>query len=253
MADATEGLPDADELLGRGGGPGCQLTVLGPVQDRPGGGNADRSGEEGLAGQIVHDRHLVGVRHVVAPTLAEHVGPQRAVGDEGGDVEHPAHPLDLVEVLGEALPVPGHAFVEGRAGDVLDSLHELDQPLPLGRPGRGEADAAVAHHNGGDAVPARRRDLGIPGDLPVVVGVDVDPTGGDQASVGVDLPPTGTEVAPHLGDAITVDGDVDPLASLGPGAVDQVAVADDEVVHRGSPVRSQDTGERSAERCRHEV
>ena len=78
-----------------------------------------------------HDRHLVGGGDVVAPALAEDVGAQRAVGEEGGDVEHAVHALDLVEVLGEGLPVPRHALVQGGAGDVLDALHELDQPVAV--------------------------------------------------------------------------------------------------------------------------
>ena len=44
--------------------------------------------------------------------------------------------------------------MQGRAGDVLDALHQLDQPVVLVRLHRGEADAAVAHDGGGDAVPA---------------------------------------------------------------------------------------------------
>ena len=77
--------------------------------------------------------------------------------------------------------------VSAAPGDVLDALHQLDQPLvPVGR-GRGEADAAVAHHDRGDAVPRRRREPRVPRDLGVVVGVDVDPARGDQQPVGVDV------------------------------------------------------------------
>ena len=62
------------------------------------------------------------------------------------------------------------------ARDVLDALHQLDEEvMPIG-PDGGESDATVAHDDGRDAVPARRRDLGIPRDLAVVVRVDVDPT-----------------------------------------------------------------------------
>jgi hypothetical protein len=52
---------------------------------------------------------------------------------------------------------------------------------------RREADAAVAHDDGGDAVPRRGRHLGIPGRLAVVVRVDVDEARRDDVARGVDL------------------------------------------------------------------
>ena len=39
-----------------------------------------------------------------------------------------AAPLERVEVLGKALPLPLDALVQRGARDVLDALHELDQP-----------------------------------------------------------------------------------------------------------------------------
>ena len=60
------------------------------------------------------------------------------------------------------------------AGDVLHALHQADEPLVAIRGHRREADAAVAHHDGGDAVPAARRELLVPRGLAVVVRVDVD-------------------------------------------------------------------------------
>ena len=69
---------------------------------------------------------------------------------------------------------------ERGAGDVFDALHQPDQPLVLvGRGGR-EPDTAVAHHDRGDAVPARRREQRIPGDLAVEVRVHVDEPGRDD-------------------------------------------------------------------------
>ena len=71
--------------------------------------------------------------------------------------------------------------VMAEPGDVLHALHQLDEPLVAVGGRRREADAAVAHHHGGDAVPRARRDPRVPGDLGVVVGVDVDPPGRDAA------------------------------------------------------------------------
>src|SRR4051794_41656578 len=107
--------------------------------------------------------------------VAQYVCAQSSVRDLGGDVEHAGCGIDGVEVLGEGLPLPVDAFVQGGAGDVLHALHQLDQERVAVGPRRREADSAVAHHHGGDAVPAGGADLRVPRDLAVVVGVDVDP------------------------------------------------------------------------------
>ena len=86
----------------------------------------------------------------------------------------------------ERLPLPRDAFVQRGAGDVLDALHQADQPVVLVGPHRREADAAVAHHDRRHAVLARRREQRVPGDLAVVVRVDVDEAGRDEEPVGVD-------------------------------------------------------------------
>ena len=137
---------------------------------------------------VGHRREVVGRRRARArAALAHHVGAHRAVRHLRADVDR-ARPLgERVEVLGERLPAPVDALAQRGAGDVLDALHQLDQPLLAAGVHRREADAAVAHHDRGDAVPARRRELRVPGGLAVVVRVHVDEAGRDQQAVGVDL------------------------------------------------------------------
>jgi hypothetical protein len=94
--------------------------------------------------------------------------------------------FDHVEVLGVALPAPGHALGEGRAGNVLDALHQADQPILFTRPYRGEANSAVACDHSGDPVPAGRFQQAVPADLTVVVRVDVDEAGRDDLPGRVD-------------------------------------------------------------------
>ena len=77
------------------------------------------------------------------------------------------------------------------------------------RPHRREADAAVAHHQRRHAVPARRRQHRVPGDLPVVVRVHVDPAGRDQEILRVDLaPPALPTPSPTAAIDAAVDRDV---------------------------------------------
>ncbi len=128
--------------------------------------------------------------------------------------------VEGVEVLGEGLPPPFDAFGQRRARDVLDPLHQPDQPVVSVGPGRGEPDAAVAGDDGGDPVPAARGQHLVPGGLAVVVGVDVDPARGDQQPVGVDGP--GRRLAgggADAGDRAPVDGDVGGAGRCA-GAVD---------------------------------
>ena len=81
------------------------------------------------------------------PSLAHHVEPYGPVRDLGGDIDRVASLVEQVEVLAEGLPSsPGHAHAEGRTGDVLDSLHQVDQRVVVSRPDGGEADTAVPHH-----------------------------------------------------------------------------------------------------------
>ena len=53
-------------------------------------------------------------------------------------------------------------------------------------PGRGDAEAAVAGDDGRDAVPGRRREVGIPQHLRVVVRVRIDEAGRQHQTVEVD-------------------------------------------------------------------
>src|SRR5205085_7421698 len=131
---------------------------------------------------------------------------------------------------------PLEALVHDRSGNVLDAFHQLDELLTVpGLAGR-EADAAVAHHSRGDAVPGRRRRVRVPGRLAVIVGVNVDEAGRHDAAFGVDLLGTSARDLADNSDAPVPDGDIG-LARCGPRAVDHRAVADDEAIlldHGGS-------------------
>src|SRR6185437_5878056 len=115
-----------------------------------------------------------------------------------------------------------------------DSLHQADEPVAAVGRGRREADPAVAHDHGGDAVPDRRREQRVPGDLPVVVGVDVDEAGRDREAGGVELLATGLVDGAHHGEAPVVDGDVAGRRTT-TAAVDHGSVPDHQIVHGRPP------------------
>ena len=65
-------------------------------------------------------------------------------------------------------------------GDGLGADHGQHRALAEVGLDRGEAEAAVAQHHRGDAVPAGDRAVRVPADLGVVVGVQVDEAGRDD-------------------------------------------------------------------------
>ena len=133
-------------------------------------------------------RDLVGGRpaRCAAPRSPIAYAAHRAVRHLHADVDAERRGVERVEVLGERLPAPVHALGERGAGDVLDALHQLDEPLLVTGAHRREPDAAVAGDDGGDAVTRRRLEQRVPGGLAVVVRVDVDEPGRDEQPGGVD-------------------------------------------------------------------
>ena len=73
---------------------------------------------------------------------------------------------------------------------------------------RGEADAAIAEQDGGDAMPGGRREHRVPGRLAIVMGVDIDPAGGDKLAVGLDVPLGRPGLAADLREPVAIDRDV---------------------------------------------
>ncbi len=159
------------------------------------------------------------------------------MGNLGSHVDGELALSDHVQVLAEGFPAPGDALGQGRAGDVLDALHQGDQPLLLAGPHRCESDATVARHHGRDAVIAGRFEHGVPAHLSVVVGMDVDESGGHDSAGGIDGfgRVTGqcgvVRTAPmYLDDLAVLDRDVggEPVRT---GAVDDSAAGDFQIEH----------------------
>ena len=192
---------------------------------------AERPRGDAVADEASHLPDLLGRGRLTGRSPLTHdEEPHGAVGHEGADVDVAWAPVERAQVLVEALPLPGDALVQGRARDVLDALHQLDQSFVVRRPDRGEADAAVAHYDGRHAMPRRRREPAVPRRLAVVMGVNVDEPGRDQRAVGVDLPCRPGADPTDLGDHAPVDRDVG-RERLAPTPVDDRSSPDDQVVH----------------------
>ncbi len=199
--------------------------------------DAERARIHACARDVDHRREVVGGRDAGAGAVTHHVRAHRRVRDVCPDVHHARSLGERVEVLGERFPPPVDALPQRGAGDVLDALHELDELLLATGVHRREPHAAVADHDRGHAVPARRPELRVPRGLAVVVRVHVDEARGHQQAVGVDGLAGRSVDLPDLGDPPVGHCDVAGERVVSE-SVDDRAAADHEIMHvspSGSP------------------
>ena len=222
---------DAEQLVFGCERPGHRFAVDRHVRDRPARREAERTRLDALLHDASHRFDVFGSRGLVlgAP-LPHHVAAHRAVRHLRAHVEQLGHRVDGIEVLGERLPLPLDPGRQRRTRDVFDAFHQADQPVVTVGLHRREADTAVPHHDGGHAVPARRREHRVPRDLPVEVRVHVDEAGRHQQPVGVEHFARGAVDATDFGDDTVGDGDVGSARGRA-RTVDDGAALHHEVVH----------------------
>ena len=194
-------------------------------------GEAESAGLERLDRQAAHLGDVVRRRRF-APhrPVAHDVDAQRQVRRLRRNIDGVRPTLQCIHEFGKGLPLPGQACGEDGIGNLLDAFHQVHQRAAMMFLHRGEADTAIAEHDRGDAMPARRREQRIPHRLAVIVRVHVDPAGRDQKPCGVDLPPGGTELAADRGDPVAFDGHITRECRFA-GAVDDGAAANNDVMH----------------------
>ena len=167
---------------------------------------ADRARIERLADEPAHLRHLVGGRRAFGGVVAQHVRAQRRMPDHHRDVQPGLLPLDRVEVLGKRLEGPRNAGGQRVDRHSLDVLEGAGDRLAVLRLRRRDAETAVAHHHGGDAVPAGRSQIRVPQHLRVVVRMTVDEARCEHQPLEVDdLVAVGRSGVRDLDDPITGD------------------------------------------------
>ena len=146
---------------------------------------------------------------VLRAALAHHVGAHRAVGNLGSPRRRSAaSPPARPGIRGKVSHSQSRCPRRGRCPGCprRPSISWIRNSLTVRARTGCEAHAAVAHHHRGDAVPARRREVGVPGDLAVVVGVHVDPAGQHELAAGVNLLASFAHVGSDRDDAVAVDG-----------------------------------------------
>ena len=190
----------------------------------------------GLLGQADHGCNvLVGGGVLGLAALAHGVPAEGAVPDHAAGVHALGHAVEGVEVAAVGLPGPVQAGHDGVGRDVLHRLHDLGQEAAVLGLARGEAHAAVAEHDRGHPVPARRGGDGIPRQLGVEMGVDVDEARGHVLAVGVELAAASADVGADLAHPVAVDGHVG-RHRLGPRPVDHQPTPDHEIMCHGAPL-----------------
>ena len=179
---------DQSTHLGLVGEPrGHRYPAVAIVVEGGRGGEADRAGFQRLLHQRAHAATLVPGRRALRGFGAQHGGAHRRVADENAGVRIAALAAEQREIVRESLEAPIDPRFQGHDRHALD-LGEIARDLlaPVGRAGR-DAEAAIAHHDGGHAERGRGRRPALPGELRIIMGVNVDDARRQHEAVG--LPP----------------------------------------------------------------
>ena len=183
-AELAEDLGEGEVLFVGGDVARNRRAVLAAVLLVAVGGEAEGTRLHTLMEELLHvvELFLGDGSPVAGLDHAEDVATERREGEEGADVDAEALPVEAVEVLGVGLPVPAHAGAHGVEGNGLDAVHHPHVEVAVFGAGGREAEAALADADGRLAEPAVEGSVGVPIQLGVVVGVQVNGAGGDDAA-----------------------------------------------------------------------
>ena len=144
----------------------------------------------------------------------------------GAGLHRPVKVAQAVHVLGKGLPVHLDRDLHGFERNRLIARQGQHGPLGILRPQRGKAEAAVAQRHRRDSVPAADRAVGVPVNLGVIVGVQIDRARGDNQPAGVNDPGCIAGLQPaDLGHPAVLDPQVGAVA-WHLGAVDNRPIFD---------------------------
>ena len=181
------------------------------MPDRPRCRKPDSPGCQRFFHQLGHPGHVRWRRWIIrATSRTHHIIAQSSVRNLGGDIEGIFAGIEIIHILRKTLPsAPRNAFIECRAGDILDPFHHFDQFALTAGGHRRKANAAIAHHHGRDPVSGRGIELIVPANLAVVVGMNIDKTGRDNRPLRIKcLARRRGNGTCDLGDATIFDADI---------------------------------------------
>ena len=152
-------------------------AIAGMVQ-RIRGAEPDRALVHRLGDQPLHLGHLGGGRLLAhRGVVAHHGGAHGRMPDQYPEVHVGAAAPEHAHVFGEGLELPIGAGAQRVEIHALDDRQVAHDQVAQRRRARHDAEAAIAHDRGRDAERGRRRQGRVPGDLRVVMGVQVDDAG----------------------------------------------------------------------------
>ncbi len=188
-------------------------VAVGETRAQPQGAFAQR-----LAKQTRHPGDLSTVGG--AGEVVHHLAAQAGMAHQGGDVDAGGCRLHRLGIGGEA-----------RIAEILGLAQQVHGIGHLTREGhRARADAAIAHHHRGHTLRELGQHLGSANHVGIVMRVHIDEAWGQIATVGVDhVVGMGAGQVAHGDDAVAAHSHVG-LKGSGTGAVDNLGVANQQVV-----------------------
>ena len=215
---------------------GAALHIL--VLHRARGGKAERARVQ----RLDHDlRHLGGLRFARGlergRAIAHHIGAHGGMRNLQAHIERERRGFHRIHIFGEALPVPLDAFGKRRTRNILDTFHQAEQPFALLRLAGRKAHAAIAHYGGRHAMEGRGLEIGVPGDLAVIMRMHIDEARRDDLAARVDFLRARARDLADLDDAAARNGDIG-VDGLRPRPVEHGAAADHDIVAHGFPSRN---------------
>ena len=101
---------------------------------------------------------------------------------------HDIRSVDRIQIFRITFPPPGNAFVQCRAGNILNALHKFNQAVFITSFYWRKANPAITHHSGCHAMPTAWCQLFVPAYLAIVVGMDIHETWRQKLTTSIDLP-----------------------------------------------------------------
>ena len=151
------------------------------------------------------------------------------------NIDRARQAFERIEIIGKAFPIPFHPLGERSAGNILNTLHQADQPIMLVLFRRCKANAAIAHDNRGDAMPARRTHLAVPRCLAVIMGMDINKAWRDDFTQSINLFAARSADLAYSGNDAAIHRDIGDKARCA-RAIHHGSTTNDQIMHIDSPL-----------------